>query len=248
MIPSLPQLYEACDQTWPAARRFDDGNWTYREGQGGGKRVSAATALNDKAPADVSTAEAGMAALGQSPLFMIREGEVALDAALDARGYAIIDPVHIYTLPIEQLTDQAIPRVTAFHLWEPLAIMREIWAQGGIGPERLAVMARAARKTAILSRWNEKPGGVAFAGVHEEVCMVHAVEVLPHQRRMGVAQWMMRRAAFWGRAQGARHISVLCVDQNESANALYRALGFTRAGGYHYRYRPDQPEGISHGR
>jgi GNAT superfamily N-acetyltransferase len=65
--------------------------------------------------------------------------------------------------------------------------------------------------------------------------LVHAVEVLPHQRRQGVAQWMMRRAAFWGKAQGAHHLAVLCVAQNKGANALYRALGFAVAGRYHYR-------------
>ncbi len=238
MTPTAHQLYDVCDGTWPAARQFRAGAWTLREGQGGGKRVSAATALGEVTAADVAQAETAMAGIGQEPLFMIREGEAALDGLLESQGYQIIDPVILYTLPIAQLTDVPIPRVTAFTLWEPLAIMREVWAQGGIGPARIAVMERAARKTAILSRWNEKPGGVAFAAVHDGVCMVHAVEVVPHQRRQGVAQWMMRAAAFWGQAQGAEHLSVLCVAQNTAANALYRALGFAEAGRYHYRHRP----------
>lgn len=235
MTPDAHQLYEVCDQTWPAARRWDHGVWTLRDGQGGGKRVSAATANKTVADADIDVAETVMGDMDQPSLFMIREGDDALDTMLDQRGYRIIDPVILYTLPIEKLTDVPIPRVTAFNLWEPLAIMREIWAQGGVGPARLAVMARAKTKTAIMSRWNEKPGGVAFAAVHGDVCMVHAVEVLPHQRRQGVAQWMMRRAAFWGRDQGAKYVSVLCVEDNLPANALYRALGFSKAGRYHYR-------------
>ncbi len=239
MSPSATQLYEVCEQTWPAARRWTEGVWTLRDGQGGGKRVSAATATGPVAADDVAHAEAAMTAMGQKPLFMIREGEQALDQLLDAKGYHVVDPVILYSLPIEKLTDLPIPPVTAFNLWEPLAIMREIWAKGGVGPARLAVMERARVKTAILSRWNEKPGGVAFAAVHDGVCMVHAVEVLAHQRRQGVAQWMMRRAALWGQAQGARHLAVLCVEHNQGANRLYQALGFVEVGRYHYRHIPE---------
>lgn len=239
MTLTAARLYEVVDQTWPAARRWTHGSWTLRDGQGGGKRVSAATAVGDVTDADVTQAETAMHEIGQPALFMIREDEQALDDLLAARGYDVIDPVIVYTLPIERLTDVPIPRVTAFTIWEPLAIMREIWAAGGIGPARLAVMARAAVKTAVFARWNEKPGGVGFAAVHDRVCMVHAVEVPAHQRRQGVAQWIMRAAAFWGQAQGAEHIAVLCVEHNVAANALYRALGFAPAGRYHYRHKPE---------
>ena len=239
MTANAPQLFETCDHTWPAARRFTVGNWTLREGQGGGKRVSAATALGPVDSDDILQAETAMRAMGQQPLFMIRQGDDVLDALLETQGYAIIDPVILYTLPIAQLTDVPIPRVTAFTIWEPLAIMTEIWARGGIGAERLDVMARARVKTGVLARWNEKPACVAFAGVHENVCMVHAVEVLPHQRRQGVAEWLMRAAAYWGQTEGATHLAVLCVAQNIGANAFYRSLGFAATGRYHYRQSPN---------
>ncbi len=180
-----------------------------------------------------------MREMGQTPLFRLQGDAPDLDAALEARGYRAKDPTTVYVLPIDRLTDRAIPPVTAFSIWEPLAIMNEVWETDGVGQARRDVMARAACKTAVLSRWNEKPGGVAFAAVHRTICMVHAVVVLAHQRRQGVAQWMMRRAAFWGQAQGATHIAVLCVDENAGANALYRALGFAAVGGYHYRKYPD---------
>ncbi len=239
MTPETARFFEVCDRTWPAARRFDHGAWTLREGQGGGKRVSAATARGQVVAADIEDAETAMRALEQTPLFMIRNGDEALDGMLEARGYRIVDPVVIYSLPIEQLTDVSIPRVTAFNIWEPLAIMREIWAQGGVGPARMQVMERTEEKTAILSRWKEMPAGVAFAAIHDGICMVHAVEVLPHQRRQGVAGWMMRRAAFWAQARGATQMAVLCVVQNAGANALYRAMGFTEQGRYHYRQSPE---------
>jgi GNAT superfamily N-acetyltransferase len=238
MTPTATQLYEVCEQTWPAQRLFAQNGWTLRGGAGGGKRVSAATVLEPFDIQNIAEAASAMRDLGQTPLFMIRDGETALDTALATEGYQVIDPVIMYTIPIDRLTDIPIPPVTAFEIWEPLAIMADIWAQGGVGPARLHVMHRARVKTGVLARWNEKPAGVAFAGVHDGICMVHAVEVLPHQRRQGVAQWIMRRAAFWGRAQGAAHVAVLCVVENTAANALYRGLGFQEGGRYHYRILP----------
>ena len=99
-------------------------------------------------------------------------------------------------------------------------------------------MARAQVKTGILARWNEKPAGAAFAAVYDRVCMVHAVEVLEHQRRQGVAGWIMRKAAFWGAEQGADTLAVITVQANKAANALYGAsLGMDRVGEYHYRQK-----------
>ncbi|WP_050931565.1 GNAT family N-acetyltransferase [Aestuariivita boseongensis] len=227
--------------TWPAKRAFREGPWMLREGDGGGKRVSAATAEGPVGPEDIAMAEQAMEAIGQPPLFMLRAGDEALDAALAERGYEIIDPVTIYSIAPAGLTDIPIPRVTVFDLWEPLAIMREIWAQGGVGPARLRVMERAkGPKTALLSRLDDKPAGVAFAAMHDGTAMVHAVEVLPHQRRKGAAAWMMRGAAFWAQRQGAHTLSVICVDANAGANALYRSLGFSVQGHYHYRHKPKE--------
>ncbi len=64
MTPDLPRLFEVVDHTWPAARRWTENGWTLRDGQGGGKRVSAATRL---APdADIELAEAAMRKHGTS--------------------------------------------------------------------------------------------------------------------------------------------------------------------------------------
>lgn len=239
MMPTAEQLYEVCEGTWPPASSTQVNGWTLRDGAGGGKRVSAATRVAPDAAPDM--AEMVMQAAGEPSIFMIRAGEDDLDAMLQARGYQIVDPVNMYACPIAQLTDIAIPKVTAFAIWEPLAIMEDIWAKGGIGPARLAVMERAKLKTGILARWNEKPAGVAFAAIHNGVCMVHAVDVLPHQRKQGVAKWIMRKAAFWAQEHGATHLAVLCTQANVGANALYASLGMQAVGQYHYRQHPGAP-------
>lgn len=232
-------LFAAIDGTWPAAHFKEAGGWTFRDGQGGGKRVCAATYNGPDGAHDLSVMEAVHLRQGCTPLVQVRGAQTSLDNDLEQQGFRIVDPTNIWVMPTGALTDIPIPRVTTFCIWEPLAIIREIWALGGVDAARLAVMGRAKHKTAILSRWNEKPAGAAFAAIHKGICMVHAVEVLPHQRRQGVAQWMMRQAAFWAQDNGANHLAVLCVAANTPANALYQGLGFAHAGGYHYRIKGD---------
>ena len=234
------RVIAAIDGTWPPARIIDDGAWTFRDGQGGGQRVSATTARGGFA-GDIGAAEAGMAEMGQGRLFMIRPGEAGLDAALAERGYAVHDPVRAWVCAPEQLCDQAVPRVTVFAIWEPLAIMREIWEAGGIGAGRQAVMARAeGPKTALFGRWKDKPAATAFVAIHEGVAMLHALEVLPEQRRQGMAQWMMRAAAFWARDNGADTLAVLCTRANAGANGLYASLSMQPVAEYHYRRKPEE--------
>lgn len=231
-----PDWFEVVDATWPAADSRTDGTLTLREGRGGGKRVSAASASGAVGEAQIEAAEAAMRQMGQPPLFQLRPGDEGLDAALAGRGYSIVDPVNIYACPVSQLTDLPMPRVTVFALWEPLAIMRELWAEGGIGPGRLAVMDRVkGPKTGLLMRHQDKPGGVAFVAIHDGVAMLHALEIPPHQRRKGLGKWAMRGAAFWALDNGAHTLSVICTKANEGANALYRSLGMQLVGEYHYR-------------
>ncbi|SFT56546.1 GNAT family N-acetyltransferase [Sedimentitalea nanhaiensis] len=238
-----PSWYDVIDGTWPAARRFNDGIWTLRQGQDGGSRVSATTLGVEGATitdTEIGRAETGMRAMGQPLIFMIRQGDDALDAKLRDRGYAIKDPVTVYACASARLTDVPLPRVTVLNVWEPLAIMREIWAAGGIGPARLEVMHRAqGAKIGLLGRKNDKPAGAAFVAIHRGVAMVHAVEVLAHQRRAGMGSWFMRAAAFWAVDNGAQTLSVMCTQQNVAANALYASLGMLPVGQYHYRHLPD---------
>ncbi len=232
---------DVVDGTWPAAGYQRLGPFKLRNGQGGGSRVSAANRVGDVTRDDVVAAEAAMIDMGQRRIFCLWPGDEMLDAQLAAMGYGILDPVNIYACPVDALTGIQVPRVTVFTLWEPLAIMREIWAQGGIGPARLTVMDRApGPKTGFLMRHKDQPAGTGFAAIHDGIAMVHAVEVLPAHRRQGMGQWMMRAAAFWARDNGAHTLSVICTKANAGANGLYAALGMEIVGEYHYRHRVER--------
>ncbi|AVO39830.1 GNAT family N-acetyltransferase [Pukyongiella litopenaei] len=223
------------------------GPFVLRDGQGGGSRVSAATLREpgrDVAADDIEAAETAMRGLGQVPLFMLRDGEDALDAALAGRGYAVKDPVIAWACPVSMLTGTPVPRVTVFALWEPLAIMRELWAAGGIGPDRLAVMDRVqGPRTGLMGRNRDKPAGAAFVAIHGRTAMLHALEIPPFQRRHGMGRWFLRAAGFWAAENGADLLTVVCTRDNAAANALYAALGMAQVGAYHYRIAPPEGKG-----
>ena len=224
------------DGTWPAARYETLGPFRLREGLGGGSRVSSTNRIGNEGEYDIPAAEAVMQAMGQKPIFCIWPGDEALDWQLADRGYVILDPVNIYSCPADHLTDVPIPRVTVFNIWEPLAIMREIWAQGGVGPERLAVMHRAGGpKTGLLLRSNDQPAGAGFVAIQDRVAMVHALEIMPEHRRQGMGRWAMRTVAFWAVDNSAQTLSVICTKANAGANGLYQSLGMELVGEYHYR-------------
>lgn len=240
MMPSAAGLYDVIDGTWPAAGERRVGPWVIRDGQGGGQRVSATIAKGPFTADDLPVAEDEMQALNQPRLFQIREGDTALDDLLDKQGYQIVDPVNLWVGTVDDIATEFPPPVTTFEVWEPLAIQIDIWAKGGIGPKRIDVMRRAkGPKTAMLGRLNDSPAGAGFVAMHNGIAMVHALEVLEHQRKQGMGVYFMRMAAFWARDNGASHLSVVCTRANAGANALYAKLGMSLAGQYHYRKHSD---------
>lgn len=226
-------LARVMEATWPPARSWRVGPFRLRDGAGGGKRVSAATPEGAWTEADLDAAEAAMA----QPLFMVRPQDQALDRALAARGYGVIDPVLGYACDAASL---AGPKwFSTFPHWPPLQMARDLWAEGHIGPARVAVMERAhGPKAAILARREDRAAGVAFVALAEGAAMVHALEVTPALRRKGAAEAILRAAALWGREQGAAELSLVVTSANAGARALYEKLGMREVGRYHYRQKP----------
>ena len=244
MISDHARPWAVVDATWPPAAQQVLGPWTIRQGLGGGKRVSAASAEQSVGSDEIDAAEAAMKDLGQPALFTIRDraqpAQQNLDDQLAARGYECVDPTNFYSAPVADIAIETPPRVSMFSVWEPLEIQREIWATGGIGPARQTIMQRAqGPKTSLLMRWDDHPAGTGFVAIHGSVAMVHALEILPHQRRKGVARWAMRQAAFWAQDQGAMTLTVLCTKENIAANQLYGSLGMQLVGQYHYRMKKE---------
>ena len=241
-MPSSERLFEVLDNTWPAARSLKSGPWRLRQGKDGGQRVSAATVEGAFRDADIHDAETAMREMKQRPLFMVRGDDVALDTALNDRGYEVVDPGFMYIAPVSDLTAD-LPLTAAMPSWPPLAVQLELWAAGGIGPARVAIMERCTcPKTSLLGRAGDVPSGTAFSARDGDIAMVHAIEVTPEMRRKGVGRHLINAAANWAGGQSAKWLALAVTQANEPANALYRALGMREAAAYHYR-RLSEPRG-----
>lgn len=232
------EIFTAVDATWPAAGYSQVGPWTIREGRGGGQRVSAASTSQDVTAADVSIAKEAMQQLGQAPIFMVQGDQEGLDGTLDRLGYGIKDPVDVWAGPVDEVAADYERSLAAIFVDYPMPILAEIWAEGGIGPARLNIMRRAVGpKTCILGRLGDKPRGAAFVAVHGTLAMTHAVEVRADARRQGVAERMMKAAAWWAGTQSAAELSALTVATNKQTQSMWRKLGMRVVAHYHYRVK-----------
>lgn len=228
-------LARAFEDTWPAADHADAGGFRVGRGLGAGGRVSSARAAGPWVPGDIAAAEAVHRAWNQPPVFRVPDGDAALTDALHDAGYRRDTPTAIMAAPVSVLADRPIPSLKTFAVWPPLAIQRDIWAAGNIGPARQAVMERVTGpRISVLGRVDDRAAGAAFAALCGDVAMVHAVEVLAPFRRRGLAGWMMRQAALWAQEEGATRIALAVSRANAAARAAWDGLGFAEVAGYAY--------------
>ena len=240
MIKHSEELYNVIEQTWPTRRRKTIGHWTLSDQLAGKKWVFAATFAGAHNAPNIETAEIGMLELKQTSIFMIQDGQSQLDHELHLRGYSMIDPMYIFVTPTDKLSKKLPPRMCTFDIWEPLEIQKDIWAQAGIDPNYLESMYRANHpKTSLFMRWEGRPAGTAFLAIHNNIAIVHALEILPQQQRKGLGTWGIRKAALWAMAQGAHTLGVVCTKKNKAAKALYASLDMQLVGKYHFRIKKE---------
>lgn len=225
--------------TWPSAETAVIGGLTVGRGMGGGGRVGSARTTGHWRDADIDAAIAQQRAWGEPPLFSVADGDGALHDALARRGWRFHTPTVVMLAPVAALTDQPLRPVTAFALWPPLAIQRELWDDCDIGPARQAVIARAPQpKAALLGRISDRAAGIGFVAVSGQFGFVHALAVLPAFRGKGLAGWMMRKAALFAADHGADYLA-LAVTRDNPAVALYQRLGFGIVARYCYASPPE---------
>jgi len=227
-------LWQVLEASWPAASRTVFGPFIWREGAGGGSRVSAATADTLPDVPALDSIERKFTAANRDALFQLRDTEADFDRMLEQRGYDIVDPTLCLAAPVDSFA-KSDPK-TAYISWPPIAAQRDIWALGGIVSARIDVMKRAQMpKTTLLARDQDAPAGTAFVATLGSISVLHALEIAPAFRRRGLARALMNHAADWAKNNGASTIAVLVTRANTAAIALYSSLGMREVGHYHYR-------------
>ncbi|WP_417269005.1 GNAT family N-acetyltransferase [Celeribacter sp.] len=233
-------LWAVLEATWPPVSCERFGPFVWREGAGGGQRVSAASASAPVSEDQLDLIEARFNSLGRDPLFQVRDNSVAFDRLLDERGYDVVDPTILMLSSIDRFPMEVPDKV--YTSWPPVAVQREIWAEGDVDAARVAVMERVScAKTSLLARLGDAPAGAGFVAVSNRIAVVHALEVNVSARRHGVARAMLALAAYWAREQDATHLALQVTQANAAAASLYSSLGMKAVGQYHYRKRSSPP-------
>jgi GNAT superfamily N-acetyltransferase len=228
------ELWPAIEASWPAAHSEPIGPFTWRDGAGGGSRVSAATAKGPVNKSDLETIEHRFLIARRDALFQIRTGDQDFDALLEHCGYEIADRTVCLAASVDRFAP--LDPDKTYTSWPPIAAQRNIWHAGGVGPARLDVMNRVQiPKTTILVRNDEAPSGTAFVASLGSISLVHALEISPDFRRKGSAASLMSHAAAWSKDAGADTLCVLVTRANTPALALYSSLGMKAVDEYHYR-------------
>ncbi|WP_312529490.1 GNAT family N-acetyltransferase [Paracoccus sp. (in: a-proteobacteria)] len=244
-----PAIAQAFETTWPAAQYSDAGGYRIGRGMGGGGRISSARPLSDQASADAAlslSAEGILAAAAvqqgwdQPAMFRLWDTDHDHAQALGAQGYHGQNPTLALACPIAALTQIPVPSLTVFQIWPPLAILSEIWEAGQISKPRQAAMMRVnLPRTTLLGRLDDHAAAAGFVAVDGDVAMIHAIQVEPRMRRRGMAEWMLREAAFWAGKHGATQLALAVTESNTAAVQLYRKMGFQTVARYQYWQRRD---------
>lgn len=230
--PDTKRVMEAVDGSWPAAAFIPCGPFMLRRGEGGGKRVSAASVVGAYKDADIRTAEAEMCTMGQPRLFQL-SGEVALDGQLESDGYQVIDPVILYAAPPADLSGDRLEEIE-----EPSKELVSYWAGRNVGEGRINIMRRtAAPKVCLAIRDGEDIIAAAYFAVDGDVGMIHAVDVHPDHRRKDLGRKLMQGAANWATRHHVESFTLAVIAENRPARALYASMGMQECGAYHYRIK-----------
>jgi ribosomal protein S18 acetylase RimI-like enzyme len=215
------------DAAFPPAHRAELGGWMLRADPSDHRRnrsVWARAADGDGLAARIAEVEAWYAGHGLPARFQITPASAPadLDAALEARGYAVENPSGVWVGDLERLGGPQGPVAVAerpdARWWELSGADAGVLARVEV-PCAYARSEVAAARAALQGQW---------LGIYE-------VATLPEARRRGAARAILAALAGWGLERDARRAYLLVTGSNAPANALYARLGFSRAYGYCYR-------------
>lgn len=232
-------LLEAFEATWLPAETARYGGLLVARGCGGGGRLSSIRAVGAWDDADLDAALARQAAWGEPGLIRVFDGDDKLADAARARAMIRGKPTVILRAELADLASAAIPDLSSFATWPPLAIQREIWLAHGVTDARQVAMTRMqGPRVAMLGRIGDRSAGAGFCAVSGPVAGLHALIVRPELRGHGLGEWMLRNAANWAMGQGASCMILAVQRQNASALRLYERTGFREIDGYAYYGAP----------
>lgn len=232
---------------WPALRTELRGGWALRFAQGYSKRANSVHPLYAPAPANrearIAECEDLYRRAGLPTVFKLpgHHAWEPLDAALDRRGYTVVDPTRVLTLDLGEGSLAVPPGTRITEAFEP-AWFDAFALANNVAPEHRETawtMARAVDRPLVAT---VDDGGRAaawgYAAVVGDQAWLFDIVVAQAHRRRGLGSALVQNLVSAAREAGARTACLQVVAANQPANALYEGLGFAEAYRYWYRREP----------
>jgi ribosomal protein S18 acetylase RimI-like enzyme len=241
----------AAFEAWQAEEVIALGPWWLRFMHGVTNRANSVWAGPGEPPGGIERAieraEAFYAARRLPAIFQITPvADARLDVLLEARGYALIEPVSFQVADAAQVARLAQrPDIRAHsdaHLaeeWFELSGRRGRFRGGDVGVYR-AFLERIAPRAGFASARSlgaAAPAAVGLTIVAPPLAGVFSMLSLPEQRRRGLGEAVLAELARFAASRGAERLYLQVEVANEPARALYARAGFVEAYRYHYRRR-----------
>jgi GNAT superfamily N-acetyltransferase len=231
------RLGELVAAAWPAPSTKDMGGWLLRHAGGVTKRANSVLPLGDPGDVDaaVERAERFYTELGLPTVFSVdaQARPRGIDAFLDARGYALVDPTIAMAADLSGSYERdgveiaEAPSSGWLDLW---------WSVDGRYAHQLPMAEKIL--TGVPAGYASLDGAAVGRGVPQgEWLGIYAMAVAPDARRRGLGRRVLRALLGWGREQGCESAYLVVVGRNAPARAMYASEGFTEAGGYYYRVK-----------
>ncbi|MFC0673379.1 GNAT family N-acetyltransferase [Brachybacterium hainanense] len=260
--PDAPQgarLVETLLGGWRPLARIDAEGFALLRSRGITRRANSAVALDaPRDPAALGSAidriEQLCALSAQAPVFRVFEDmePLGLDALLAARGYGTGPSCDLLALP---LLGSDLPRADPTARIDIGPLPEDWFASGWRLFSREGARARdtvrdiLAGTPAIHAALPAVDDGEAAKGAvavgraalvdqgRRRCAIVNCVATDPRHRRRGLGRAVMHTLLAAAAEAGAEQALLEVETDNPAALRLYRRLGFTRFGGYHYRLR-----------
>ena len=248
MTISIDALEQAAAPGWRALESDQLGSWLLRASEGFTGRANSALATGEPGLplADAVGkvrgwyAERSLPAMIAVPYPLHGPGDSELDQLLTALGWTAQAAAVVMTASTANVPD-AVPDVPGAEFApEPDAawLARYRYRGQDLPPVARELLTSAPWQAFASIRADGETiaiGRVAGAG---EWAGLTAIEVDPTRRRQGLGASITSALTRLAAEHGYRNIYLQVTDDNASARALYRKLGFSDHHGYHYRVAP----------
>lgn len=246
MDPQLArQIEDASLRAWPSPEVAVLDGWELRCAGGFTKRANSVQPFGPSTYSlfeKVGECEDWYEARGLPVVFRLTPfAEPGLDAYLEERGYALIEPTDVLSMPLGPSNDLAPAELRGMELDDWVRTYVAWSGRPTSDAPLLVAILRTCRQQRILAAVSatERSAHVACGLAVLDHDLVGLFDLITDERyrRRGHGAALVAGLLAWGLARGAQRAYLQVVRTNTAARELYRKLGFSDAYSYWYRVR-----------